>query len=309
MLKVTRVDMDAKFFAPKYHLILTKSKEIDPKLTPKQYTAEVYKIVRDAFGSTFIILLSHNLYYNIQTKLKTTAIMILGSIKIIVYQARPFAYPQLNKFEHYTDDDKRKYLDEAPVHNVEEFRVVKNNLIEEQDLKDITEYMKIYLNKNKDVKDYQAEFLKSLKIYFLSKTGSLFLHLVLAESKTFSYQIPEEIDFTKENKELKIEMKLGTDKKNYTFIAFEKQGQQDDYLHRIIKKWKEFFIFLFMFFIVILLSVCRENNGKYLGYNVDGVCRNKTTFLFLLGAGVVGFVMSKSLNKKGEKMKARRKQN
>lgn len=309
MLKVTKVDMDPKFFAPKYHSVLTRAKEINAKLTPKQYAKELFKIITDVFGRNFIIVVSSNIYFNMQTKLKSTAIMIFGNLKIIIYQARPFAYPALNKFEHYNENDRTMYLENQENSNVEEFRVIKNNLLDDADLKAITEYMKIYLNKNKDMKDYQAELLKSLKIYFLSKTGSLFLHLIMGESKTFNYNIPEEIDLANETKELKIEMKLNSDKKNYTLIAFEKQGLQDNFMHRCLKKWKEFSIFLLMFFIVILLSACREADSKYLGYDVDAVCKNKTTFLFLLGAGVVGFVMLKSLSKKGNKTKMNKKLN
>lgn len=307
MLKVTRVDMDAKEFAPKYHQILTKSKDIDPKLTSKQHSLEVFKILRDAFGTNYIIFMSNNLYFNIQTKLKSTAIMSLGGTKIIAYKPRPFAYPALSKFEHYTPEEKKKYLGEIAVDNVEEFRVVKNNLLEEADLEELSEFMRIYLNKNKETKDYQAELLKSLKIHFMSKTGSVFLHFILAESKAFHYQIPEELDLNKETKQLKVELKLGTDKKNYTLVAFEKQGQQDDFKHRLLSKWKEFAVFLFMFFIVILLSVCRDGDSKYLGYNVEPICRNKTSLMFTLGAGVVGFVVMKGVNKKLNKAKANKR--
>lgn len=290
--------MDPKLFAPKYHQILTRSNQIDPKLLPKQRSAEIFKILREVFGPHYIILVSGNLFYNIQTKLKTTAIMLLGDTKVIVYQARPFAYPSLNKFEYYTEEDKKKYLEDAADNNVEEFRVVRNNFLEQADLDFITEYIKIYLNKNKDVKDYQAELMKSLKIMLLSKTGSLFLHMVLAETKTFHYQVPAELDLDAETKELKVEMKLGTDKKNYTLVVFEKQGRADDFMHRMLSKWRELCIFVFMFIIVGLLSVCRDDKGSFLGYNVEPVCRNKTSLMFTLGAAVVGFIIMKGLNKR-----------
>ena len=78
-------------------------------------------------------------------------------------------------------------------------------------------------------------------------------------------------------------------------------------MRRVLSKWKELLVFVFMFMIVMLLSVCRDDKPTYLGRDVSAVCKNKSTLMFTLGAVIVGFIIMKGIDKKLKKAKSSKK--
>ena len=301
MINITKLDMDPKPFSKIYMAINLGLKQIKSKPNTEEFAKDVFDLFNRIYPKDFIIFVSKEVIYNVQTKQKCTLMGKVQNLSVLVFKARPFAFPTLHRFEQYLKPDELKYITENENPNLKRMEVVRNNYVKEEDMEEIKSYIHIYVNKHQDERDLLMGLLRNLKIILLGKSGSLFTHLVITDKKKSHYRLPEEANLTEDTKQLVIDFDLKSTNKSHTLVIFEKQGESDGFLHRCLKKWKEFFIFLFMFLIVAVLSVCRAAESTYLGYDVEFICNNRSNFLFTLGIGVVGFVILKNYRPKRAK--------
>ena len=242
------------------------------------------------------------MYYNIQTKKQFVWIFLIGNINVIAYKARPFAFPTFQGFEVFDTEDEKNLLNQE----IFEFFQVKKNTTDPKLAEEITNYMTMFFNKHqndtvlfkeKEV-DTMVHFLKNLKTFCFSKMNSYFLHLVLVPKKNFLHRIPEE-NLMVETKLIEIDFQLKRKGKKMNLLIFEKKGKNDSFFKRCLAKWKEFFVFFFMFLLLVTISVCNSDKADKLGKDIEYVCQNKTSFLFSFALVVIFFVLFKNFaNKK-----------
>lgn len=304
MIKTKKLDLSKKDFLLYHKQILSEIKYL--KLSPddKNYQKELCRILRTIFPLDYIILLGKDMYYNIQTKKNFVWIFLIDQINVIIYKPRPFAFPTFQGFEVFDKNDENNYLKPEIFETLE----VKKNTVDDKIVEQIKNYMIIFFNKHKkDTVLHKGKevdtfvfFLKSLKTFCFSKMNSYFLHIVMVPKRTFAHRIPQE-NLLKENKEIEILFRLKDKGKKMSLVIFEKKGKDDSFVKRCLAKWKEFFVFFFMFLLLVTMSVCNSDKADKLGSDVEFVCRNKGTFLMTFGFMVIFFVIFKNFANRKKK--------
>lgn len=307
MIKTKKLDLSKKDFLLYHKQIVAEIKLLKLSSSDRGYQNELCRVLRTIFPLDYIILLGKDMYYNIQTKKNFIWIFTIDQINVIIYKARPFAFPTFQGFEVFDSKDKENFL------KPELFEILetRKNTLTLEIFEEIKEYMIIFFNKHKGNTvlhkgkevDTFVFFMKSLKTFCFSKINSYFLHIVMVPKRTFAHRVPQE-NLLVENKEIEIVFKLKDKGKKMNLLIFEKKGKEDAFLKRCLAKWKEFFVFFFMFLLLITLSVCNSDKADKLGKDVEFVCRNKTTFLMTFGFMVIFFVLFKHfVNKKSRRSK------
>ena len=105
-----------------------------------------------------------------------------------------------------------------------------------------------------------TKFMKCLKTFCYDKIESLFIHIIMANSTNLYLHLPKnKEEFDKDDKVFQIEFRQERKKIKQSVLIFEKQGNNDSLVNKLLKKWKEILIFIFMFILLITLSMCNKS--------------------------------------------------
>jgi hypothetical protein len=301
MIKTKKLDLSEKDYLLYHQLILKQIKTLKTSSKDIGYNEELCGILRTIFPLDFIILLGNDIYYNIQTKKQFVWIFLIGNVSVIVYKPRPLAFPTFQHFEVFSSEDRQQFFNQE----IFDFFEIKKNTFDKDLEQVLKEYLIIFFNKFPEntvtIKNEQIDtivyLLKNIKTLLFSKSKSYFLHYVIVPKKQFAYRIPEE-DLMEETKIIDLEFQIKGKGKKMNLLIFEKKGKNDSFFQRCLARWKEFFVFFFMFLLLVTLSVCNSEKADKLGPDVDFVCRNKSSFLFTFGLLVIGFVLLKHFARK-----------
>ena len=293
MIKINKADIEPQAFQKLFTKLDYSISSINSNLHPKEYSNKVFEIMRGIFGPNYIIVQSTDIYYNIQSEPYQLLIMTIGDIRVVAYKPRSLVKPVKRRSATPADDMIKIFIRENKAPNVEELNVLRNSLVAEKDLKDIKNYIAIYLNKNKEQEKYLHQFLPEMKSFLVPRLGKGIYHFFLTDNKSTHIQTAEDTDLYNETSELQIELKLVKDKKRYMLYVFENKGNTDRFFIRCLRAWKDFLAYLFLFLLVSVITVCRETEVRFISEDVQFICQNKYPLMFILSVAIISLVIAK----------------
>lgn len=293
MVEVIKSEIDDDSFKRIYNNITEALAYVDPKLNLKERSAQIFEVIRKSFGATFVIVQSSDVYYSIQAEPNSLVILTIDKAKMLAFKPKSQVKPMKLSYCVPSDETIKTFISENRVPNIEELTVVKNTLLNDKDLRDLKNVIAVYLNKNKEQYRYLYKFLSEIKPFVLAKTGRGVFHLFFTDVRCFNCQIIQEKQSCNETREIKIELRLVKEKATYILNIFESKSSKAAFITRLVSQWRDFLVYLFMFFIVSILSVCKEPD-RFKGADVQLLCRNQIPILLVLGSVVVYLVIAKS---------------
>jgi len=90
-------------------------------------------------------------------------------------------------------------------------------------------------------------------------------------------------------------------------LIFEKVGKDTSFKHKIKGKWKEIIIFFFLLFMLLTISICKENRLDEYSQTTQEFCRYKDSIMIYLGLGVLMTVGIRFLLNKIEKINQKKR--
>lgn len=302
MIKTLALDLDKKTYTDLLARISRSIKSPPLDSNSHKYFQELQDRISQAIPDDYVIVVSDELRYNIQTKKNSVWIFSIDKAKVLIYKPKPFAFPQVSKYDAITQEDEKKFIDENPNPFVSEISVASNSLLSEESANDIVRHIQTYLNKHHDKPDPLSDLIKNVKFFFLTKVESIFIHIILANKKTLSYSLPEIDSNDLQGKILQINFRLNGKAGTHSLLVFEKQGPNDNFMSRVVAKWKEALLIIGMMFLLVIFSACASNRTEYLGMDITGICQNKSMFVTAIATALVTAVFVKNIKKSKEKM-------
>jgi hypothetical protein len=303
MIKTLALDLDKKTYTDLMARISRsiKSPPLDP--SSHKYFQELQDRISQVIPADYVVVVSDELRYNIQTKKNSVWIFSVEKAKVLIYKPKPFAFPQMSKYDPITKEDEKTYIDDNKDPYVAEISIASNSLLPEDSANDIVRHIQTYLNKHKDNPDPLSDLIKNIKFFFLTKVESIFIHIILANKKTLSYSLPELDNTDLQDQILQINFRFNGKAGTHSLLVFEKQGPNDNFMSRVTSKWKEVLLIISMMFVLVILSACTNNRSHYLGMDITGVCQNKSMFIAAIATALVTLVVVKNFKKSKEKLK------
>jgi len=302
MIKTLALDLDKKSYQDLIARISRSIKSPPLDSSSHKYFQELQDRISQAIPADYVVAVSDELRYNIQTKKNSVWIFSIDKAKVLIYKPKPFAFPQVSKFDAITAEDEKKFIDENADPYVADISVASNSLLSEESATEIVRHVQAYLNKHRHNQDPLSDLIKNVKFFFLTKVESIFIHIILANKKTLSYSLPEVDSTDLQDQILQINFRLNGKAGTHTLLVFEKQGPNDNFMTRIVTKWKEALLIVAMMFCLVIFSACASNRSYYLGMDITGICQNKSMFVTAIATALVTVVFLKNIKKSKEKL-------
>lgn len=309
MLVTHSIDLEKKEYLKYFNAIKISLKE-NP--LPGEDDPEHYRLLKNRlsaiFPSDYIVILSSSLEFNIQTLKKSSWIFMIYSAKVIAYKPKAVTFPQLLKCPPITKEDLKNYVTENNDPFLTSLKLIKNSLFDQTREAEIIELIKVSLNKNAESKDPVSQMMVYVKQFSLIHLETLFIHIVIGNSKDFQISFPSDGEKLEEEQSfLEIDFKVKSDKNRKKLFVFEKKGEIGTFSQRVTDKWKECLLVLAFVLVLLLITKCNNEVDTYLGLNINGICKNKSFLVYFLVSIFVGFIFLRHFKKSKEKIEELKK--
>lgn len=292
LIHTVKIDLHISLVQKHYTTLEQKLAALDS--SHKNFHQKVLETICEVFPPNFIVIVGSNLNFNIQFLKNSLWIFSFDKAQVLLYRPRDFAFPQAQKMQRFSIEDKKKYLEENRDPELTDFKVNSNSLFSEEELKKLEEFIRLFYNAKRGD---ETELVKTLKAFLLFNHESLYLHIVIGAKDVIS-RVSSDIT---ESRQFKANFKLRNTQKTMCLFIFEKQGEKEKMIERVFGRWKELLIFIVMCLLLVVLSGCSKSRTSFFGFDKELVCSQKDNLIWLLGGATLALVVAKHWKGKQKK--------